>query len=253
MSSAKRRAERWAAWGTFQVSSEARASAREGASTAGVSGAGSGSSVAPGTGSASISATGASVGASVGASASTGASAGASAARSAISAGGPGAAALGTGVSGAATGGAGAGVGRVRSRRSASASEEDLMSMRQPVSLAARRAFWPSRPMASERWRSGTMTMAVPAWPEPLEGAWPEPGRGNEDVHDLGGAEGAGDEDGGIGGPLDDVDLLAVELVDDVLDTDAAEADAGADGVDALLEGVDGDLGAEAGLAGDGP
>ena len=33
--------------------------------------------------------------------------------------------------------------------------------MRQPVSLAARRAFWPSRPMASESMRSGTVTEAM--------------------------------------------------------------------------------------------
>ena len=30
--------------------------------------------------------------------------------------------------------------------------DSDLMSMRQPVSRAARRAFWPSRPMASDSW-----------------------------------------------------------------------------------------------------
>src|SRR5207253_5206393 len=36
-----------------------------------------------------------------------------------------------------------------------------LMSTRQPVSLAARRAFWPSRPMASESWSRGTVTCAV--------------------------------------------------------------------------------------------
>src|SRR2546428_4032293 len=35
------------------------------------------------------------------------------------------------------------------------------MSIRKPVSLAARRAFWPSRPMASESWARGTMTVAV--------------------------------------------------------------------------------------------
>src|SRR5579884_1745754 len=36
-----------------------------------------------------------------------------------------------------------------------------LMSMRHPVSLAASRAFWPSLPMASESWLSGTITRAV--------------------------------------------------------------------------------------------
>ncbi len=37
-----------------------------------------------------------------------------------------------------------------------------LMSTRQPVSRAASRAFWPSRPMARESWKSGTMTSATP-------------------------------------------------------------------------------------------
>ena len=36
-----------------------------------------------------------------------------------------------------------------------------LMSMCQPVRRAARRAFWPSLPMASESWSSGTMTPAL--------------------------------------------------------------------------------------------
>src|SRR5215469_16129649 len=36
-----------------------------------------------------------------------------------------------------------------------------LMSTRQPVSLAASRAFWPSRPMASDSWSLGTRTCAV--------------------------------------------------------------------------------------------
>src|SRR5207248_3998249 len=36
-----------------------------------------------------------------------------------------------------------------------------LMSIRKPVSLAARRAFWPSRPMASDSWLRGTSTVAV--------------------------------------------------------------------------------------------
>ena len=37
-----------------------------------------------------------------------------------------------------------------------------LMSTRQPVSRAASRAFWPSLPIASDSWKSGTMTSAVP-------------------------------------------------------------------------------------------
>ncbi len=43
-----------------------------------------------------------------------------------------------------------------------------LMSIRHPVSRAASRAFWPSRPMASESWKSGTVTRAVRVgWPDP--------------------------------------------------------------------------------------
>ena len=46
--------------------------------------------------------------------------------------------------------------------RAASATETSLrMSIRQPVSFAASRAFWPSRPMASESIRSGTVTLAI--------------------------------------------------------------------------------------------
>ena len=36
----------------------------------------------------------------------------------------------------------------------------DRMSIRQPVSRAARRAFWPSLPIASDSWKSGTTTRA---------------------------------------------------------------------------------------------
>ena len=35
------------------------------------------------------------------------------------------------------------------------------MSMRQPVRRAANRAFWPSLPIASDNWKSGTITRAV--------------------------------------------------------------------------------------------
>ena len=60
-------------------------------------------------------------------------------------------------------GAAPAGLLLARSRRSGSSlanSVSDLMSIRQPVRRAARRAFWPSRPIASESWSSGTMTVA---------------------------------------------------------------------------------------------
>ena len=52
--------------------------------------------------------------------------------------------------------------------------------------------------------------------------------------------------------PADDVDALAVEFLDDVLDAAAANADAGADAIDLQVDARDGDLGAVAGLAGDG-
>src|SRR5204862_27525 len=39
----------------------------------------------------------------------------------------------------------------------------ERMSIRQPVRRAARRAFWPSLPIASDSWKSGTMTRAARA------------------------------------------------------------------------------------------
>src|SRR6185437_2200790 len=59
-------------------------------------------------------------------------------------------------------------------------------------------------------------------------------------------------EGGDLFGELDDVDLFPAELADDGLHTHALHADAGADGIDVLIAGHDGDLGALAGLAGDG-
>src|SRR6185503_16159662 len=52
--------------------------------------------------------------------------------------------------------------------------------------------------------------------------------------------------------PADDVDLLAAQLVHDVLDAAAAHADARADRVDLAVDRADGDLGAVARLAGQG-
>src|SRR5690606_37569260 len=51
--------------------------------------------------------------------------------------------------------------------------------------------------------------------------------------------------------PLDNVDLLAVELLDDALDANAAHANTRPDGVRAGLQRGDGDLRARAGFAGD--
>src|SRR5690606_36464536 len=72
------------------------------------------------------------------------------------------------------------------------------------------------------------------------------------DFLDLGRAEGLGDELGDILTPLDDVDLLAAQLVDHLADPGAAGADAGTLGVDVGVVGDHGDLGAVTGLAGDG-
>ncbi len=72
-----------------------------------------------------------------------------------------------------------------------------------------------------------------------------------KDVGDTRRAEGLGDEDALVGVPFDDVDLLVVEFADDALNTHAAHADAGPHGVHAVLQGLDGDLGALARLAGD--
>src|SRR6201999_2226331 len=64
-------------------------------------------------------------------------------------------------------------------------------------------------------------------------------------------AQGFGDEAGGLLVVRDDVDLLAAELGDDHADARAARADAGADRVDPVGVGDDGDLRAVTGLAGD--
>ena len=73
-----------------------------------------------------------------------------------------------------------------------------------------------------------------------------------EDGEHAGRAQGVGDEDGRLGVPLDDVNLLASQLVDDGLNADAPHAHAGAHRVHAGLVSGHGDLGAGAGLPGDG-
>ena len=58
--------------------------------------------------------------------------------------------------------GSAATTGPAASAAFASATETSLrMSIRQPVRRAASRAFWPSRPIASESIRSGTVTFAI--------------------------------------------------------------------------------------------
>src|SRR6185312_4636932 len=68
------------------------------------------------------------------------------------------------------------------------------------------------------------------------------------DAGDLGGLQRFLSERGDLFRELDDVDLLAAEFADDGLHTHALHADAGADGVDVLVAGHDGDLGALARL-----
>ena len=68
------------------------------------------------------------------------------------------------------------------------------------------------------------------------------------DAQDLRRAEGARDQAGSVLVPLNDVDLLAVQLVYDVLYADAAQAHTGPDGVDAFLFSPHGDLASRAGL-----
>ena len=70
---------------------------------------------------------------------------------------------------------------------------------------------------------------------------------------DLGGRQTIDDKGGGIPRPLDDVDLLALQLADHRLHARAAHADAGADRINAGIVGKHGDLGARAGVAGDRP
>ena len=72
-----------------------------------------------------------------------------------------------------------------------------------------------------------------------------------DDLGDLGRLQRVDDEGGGVLRPRDDVDLLALQLVDHRLDAGAAHADAGADRVDRGIARDDGDLGARAGIAGD--
>ena len=72
------------------------------------------------------------------------------------------------------------------------------------------------------------------------------------DLDDLGGAECRRDKLGDVLAPADDVDLLAAQLLHDFFHAHAAGADAGADGVNVGVLAPDSQLGAGAGLAGDG-
>ena len=112
--------------------------------------------------------------------------------------------------------------------------------MRQPVSRAARRAFWPSLPIASESWKSGTMTRAERAASSTTITSETRAGLSALPTRVA-----------GLVGPVDDVDLLAVQLVHHVAHPLAHRADARALGVHAGHVGHHRDLGAVTGLAGD--
>ena len=69
---------------------------------------------------------------------------------------------------------------------------------------------------------------------------------------DFGRRLGVDHESRGVGRPRNDVDLLPLKLADHSLDPTAPHADAGTDRIDAGVVGDHGDLGATAGIAGDG-
>ena len=111
--------------------------------------------------------------------------------------------------------------------------------MSQPVSCEARRTFWPRRPMASESWSSGTTTSMRSA------------SSSSTTLATSAGCSALTMKVAASLRPRNDVDLLALELVDHRLDAAAAHADAGADRIDRGIARDDGDLGAAAGIAGD--
>ena len=92
--------------------------------------------------------------------------------------------------------------------------------MSQPVSRAASRTFCPRLPIA----RLKLVVVHDDRRAAKLEA--------ERDFRDLGRLQRVADQDLRRLVPADDVDLLAAELVDDVLDAAAAHADARADGVD---------------------
>ena len=103
--------------------------------------------------------------------------------------------------------------------RASSSSSWVMISMSQPTSFDASRTFCPRRPMASDSWSSLTSTIARPS-------------RGVEEhLLDLRRLQGVRDQHLQRVVPADDVDALAAQFLDDVLDAAAADADAGADAV----------------------
>src|SRR5208337_3760385 len=75
---------------------------------------------------------------------------------------------------------------------------------------------------------------------------------GDGDAADFGRLQGLFGEGGDLFRVLDDIDFFAAQFADDGLHAHALHAHAGADGVNVLVAALDGDLGALAGLAGDG-
>ena len=115
-----------------------------------------------------------------------------------------------------------------------------MMSIARSVSWLARRTFWPRRPIARLSWSSGTTTsirffLLV-----------------DHDAGDGRRLQRVDDEGREVLAPRDDVDLLALQLLDHGLDAAALHADAGADRVDRAVVADHADLGAAARIAGGG-
>ena len=70
-------------------------------------------------------------------------------------------------------------------------------------------------------------------------------------VADLGRAQRVANKRAGVPAPCHDVDLFSTQLVDDGLDAHTTDAHARSDGIDAFLQGSDGNLGTRPCLAGD--
>ena len=113
------------------------------------------------------------------------------------------------------------------------------MSISQPVNCEASRTFWPRRPIARDNWSSGTTTsMRVAVLVE-------------HDLDHFGGLQRIDDECRRVRRPGNNVDLLALQFVDDRLHARAAHADAGAHGIDRGIARNHRDLCARARIAGD--
>ena len=116
-----------------------------------------------------------------------------------------------------------------------------MISMSQPQSLLAKRTFWPRRPIANDNWSSRTNTIALPnIWQRITSST-------------SAGCEAFGDEDLQVFAPTDNVDPLATQFVDDILDAIAADAHARPHAIHPLVRAAHRHLGAVTGLAGHRP